>query len=207
VGRPAKFDTEQMLDAAQTLLLAHGPGAVSMQGLAARLGAPSGSVYHRFARRDLLMASLWLRSVERFQVGLFDAMDDPSALTGARRAAAHVLTWSRSHRDDALILLRYRSADLLADGWPEELKERNLRQRQAIATAFADLCARVGVTDPADVRRVRFAVIEVPYAAARNVLDDSQVGEPGLNDTGLDDIVDTVVTAALAKFSRNGECP
>jgi AcrR family transcriptional regulator len=189
-----------MLDAARTLLAARGPAGVSMQGVAEALGAPSGSIYHRFASRDELMATMWLRAVERFQEGYLAALAGPDACAAARRAAAHVLSWSRSNFDDARILLRYRSEDLAARSWPAESARRNGQQREGIADALAALGSRLGAVSADDHLRVRFAVVDLPYAGVREALRRDEPPAPA-----LDALVDTAVVAILEVFVKNGD--
>ena len=44
MGRSAKFDEEQILDAALGIVARDGPGAATMAAIAAALGAPIGSI-------------------------------------------------------------------------------------------------------------------------------------------------------------------
>ncbi|WCD85969.1 hypothetical protein KPP03845_102310 [Streptomyces xanthophaeus] len=55
-----------------------GPDAVTMSAVAQAVGAPSGSVYHRFAGRPALLAEVWLRTVEAFQEGYLAQVEAPS---------------------------------------------------------------------------------------------------------------------------------
>ncbi len=199
MGRAAKYSADQLLDVARDVLVADGPAGVSAQAVAATLGAPSGSVYYRFASRDLLMASLWLRSVERFQAGLFGVLDDTDAYTSALRAAQHVLTWSRTNLDDARVLMVFRRSDLLAAGWPTELAQRNAQQLARVQAFLGELAHRLGATEPADSRRVRFAVVDIPHAAAREALLRGVAPEPE-----LDALVSTAARAVLAPFATRG---
>lgn len=199
MARPAKFNSDQILDAARSLLVARGPVGVSMQGVAVALDAPSGSVYHRFASRDVLMASLWLRSLERFQVGLLAALADRDAHLAARRAAGYVVTWSREHLDDALVLLAYRSSDLLAAGWPAQLQDRNTQQRARLESALKALGRRLGITDGAARGRLRFAVIDIPYAAVRGPLHRGVAPDPELTA-----FVDAAVVVVLSPLPSTG---
>lgn len=76
--RPPRFDADELLDAAVLLAAAGGPAAVTMSAVAQTVGAPSGSVYHRFPGRPALLAEVWLRTVEDFQEGYLAALDgDP----------------------------------------------------------------------------------------------------------------------------------
>jgi AcrR family transcriptional regulator len=200
MGRPARFDEDQLLDAARALLLESGSSGFSVAAVAESIGAPSGSVYHRFASRDVLVASLWLRAVERFQAGLFDALDAADPLMGARRAAQYVVSWCRQDFDDARLLLLYRSKDLLREGWPDEVRARNAAQLRRVERAMAGLYQRVGARDRSQRRRVRFAVMDIPYGAVRGPLAAGK--RP---DRMLEMLVDEAAAAVLAGLHDEGE--
>src|SRR6201999_3668341 len=114
MGRQAKHDPDALLDAAAAIAAAEGPAAVTMVAVAARAGALSGSLYHRFPTRAALLAALWLRTVARFQAGWLAALrnggGDPHVAIVA--AARHVVSWSRRNRVEARVLLH--GADELA---------------------------------------------------------------------------------------------
>ena len=57
MGRP-KFNDGDFLDAALAVAAEQGPTAVTVGSIAARLKAPIGSFYHRFASRDVLLGEL-----------------------------------------------------------------------------------------------------------------------------------------------------
>lgn len=188
MGRTPRFDVDTLLDAARELLLTRGPAGLTMQGVISALGAPSGSVYYRFANRDLLAAEVWLRAVQRFQAGLAPAIGVPDPLEAAVRGALHVLDWSRANLPDAGVLMLYRPRDLMSD-WPEALRPRNEEQLAAVSTYLSQLSTRSG-TDPL---RVRFAVIDVPYAAVRPALLRGRAPEPE-----LDELVEATVRTTLS---------
>lgn len=194
MGRPATFSEESILDAAADLIAVDGVGALSVVAVAKRIGAPSGSIYHRFPSRDHLVASLWLRTVDRFQDGWEQAALGPDPLQAARASARFVLRWSREHRRDAQILLLHNSNDLLSEDWPVELRKRNLAQRRRIQTSFAALANRLGATTEAEVRRLRFAIVDIPYGAVREPLSRGRAPH-----AALDDLVDVAVMALLAR--------
>ena len=58
--------------------------AATVSRIATSVGAPVGSVYHRFASRDVLMAELWLRTITRFQDGYLAALSCPGPGRGRR---------------------------------------------------------------------------------------------------------------------------
>ncbi len=186
-----------MLDSALALVAQGGPTALSVSAVADRLGAPSGSIYHRFGSRDLLAASLWLRSLENFQEGLLASLQNTDAVDAVLAAATHVLRWSRANLTEAQMLLQYRSSDLLTDGWPDELRDRNRDLRRTLDSAVDEINHRIGAVNATDRRRVTFALIDIPYGAVRGPLGRGRPPEPE-----LDAIVADAVIAVLKNIRR-----
>jgi AcrR family transcriptional regulator len=78
MGRKPRFTRDQFSTAALSLVSEGGPKAVTVAAIAARTGAPVGSVYHRFPSREHLLAAAWLRlagSVQRGVVGRLEKGD------------------------------------------------------------------------------------------------------------------------------------
>src|SRR5882724_120258 len=130
--RPSRFTDTQILDAAAALVAAGGPGAATIGAIGASLDAPSGSIYHRFASRDVLLGRLWLSKAAFFQDRFVAALtrDDPRA--AALEAA---LSLPRSVRADfagARIMLLYRREDFLSDDWPPEMRAEAERLRHQV---------------------------------------------------------------------------
>lgn len=174
MGRPARFDADQLLDAALVLAAAKGPAAVSMSAVATRVGAPSGSLYHRFPSRPALLGSLWLRTAGRFQVGFLAALagEDPGAAGLA--AAAHTVAWSREHENEARLLL-HGADELEMRTWPEPFGRRHRREQAKVAAAIADLAERLGADGEEGLERIVLATVELPLALVRRRL---RAGEP-----------------------------
>jgi AcrR family transcriptional regulator len=176
VPRPSKFGEDQIMDAAMRLVAEGGPNAATVAGIAGALGAPVGSIYHRFKSRDLLLARLWIRTVKRFQVGFLRALEADDLDEAALGAALYNVEWTRRHVDEARVLLLYRREDL-AERWPEELGEELAALNTDVERAVRDhVLRRYGEGGGAEaVRRVVFALVDVPYAAGRRHLVN---GEP-----------------------------
>ncbi|MDH3308920.1 MAG: TetR/AcrR family transcriptional regulator [Acidimicrobiia bacterium] len=170
MSRPAKFSEDQILDVSRDLVVQSGPGTLTMTAVARVLGAPSGSLYHRFPGRDTLAAALWIRGVRRFQSGYLARLADPDPLEAALGAAGHVVTWSRANLSDARLLLQFRSSDLVHGPWPETLRDEHRRLQHQLETGIRHLQAAFGATEPVERHRVSYAVIDVPYAAVRPAL-------------------------------------
>jgi len=201
MGRPTKYDADTILDACLAMALERGPSEFTVAGIARKMHAPSGSIYHRFSGKDVLIGTLWLRAVERFQDGFLEAVSVEDPLTAAVSAATHVVRWSRNDLDHARLLLVYRSADFLSSGWPEELQHRNEIQRSAVTTAMRKLTKRLGATHADGRARVRFAVTSVPYGAVRPALVAGRRPE-----TRVEQLVEETALALLTPLVRGGDC-
>lgn len=159
-----------MLDKALELLTDSGPSALSMSGLAKALGAPSGSVYHRFQSRDRLMASLWLGAVEEFQEVVLSQLGDPPDRAQAMMAIQAALDWTRAHTGKAQLLLLYRRRDLISGEWPADIAERAKGLSEELEQAMVRLARALEL----ELERVVFAVSELFIAAVRGHLVKGQ---------------------------------
>ena len=169
MARPVKYDTEQLLDAAAELVVQGGPAAVTMSALAQAAGVPNGSVYHRFAGRSVLLAEVWLRSVEAFQAGYVDAMALEDPYDAAAAAARHVVDWSRCN-PELTAVLAYSPADFGRHDWPDAAARRLTTGNRRTLRAVRALARRLGATTPADAERVTVAVLDIPYGIVRRHL-------------------------------------
>lgn len=170
MGRPAKFSTDQILDTTAQLVAEGGPGYATVAGIAERLAAPTGSIYHRFESRDLLLAQLWIRTAVRAQEGFVRALSQDDIGQAAIDAALHIPRWSRENLDDASVMLLYRREDL-AEEWPKELGAELETLNEAIVTAVRNFVRRrFGSVSKANVTVASFALLDVPYAAVRRYL-------------------------------------
>lgn len=166
MGRPPKYSADQILDTAEELITTGGIHAATVSAVIDRLGAPSGSVYHRFATRDLMLAHLWIRAAKESQVGLVEALATGEPDAGVA-AALHVVGWSRSNPRRAALLAAHRREDLAAD-WPEELGDELATLNDRLHVALRDYTRSVfGRVTSTNLQTVMFAVIDVPLAAVR----------------------------------------
>jgi AcrR family transcriptional regulator len=165
--RPARYSVDELLDAAAALLAEEGPAAVTMSAVARAVGAPSGSMYHRFATRAALCGELWMRTEERFHSGVtaaLSASEDPQ--TRCVAAARFTVQWCREHPNEAQVLLA--GADALgAAEWPEQLIAARRRLRRKLRQVLAGV--------PADPDRINAAIVDIPYAVVRRHLLARQV--------------------------------
>lgn len=170
MARPPRFDIDQFLDAAVRLAAASGPAGVTMSAVAQEVGAPSGSVYHRFTGRTALLAQVWLRTVERFQEGYFTAIGaEGDAWSAGRAAARHVVAWSRAHPEEASLLL-YGAEDFGRADWSEEHIHRAERGNQRVRATLGSLAESLGAEGPRAGERVTLAVVDLPLSVVRRHL-------------------------------------
>lgn len=170
---PRKHETDRILDAARELVLRDGPRAASVAAIARESGAPAGTLYHRFASRDGLLAAAWLRALERFQRAAVAVAgsSESEPLEGAVAMGVSQVSFARERPEDARLLVSLRRDDLL-DGDPGE----DFRARlDAINSPLGEMMlgltqALRGGSDARAQDWLRRAVVDLPNAAVRRHL-------------------------------------
>lgn len=195
--RPAQYSTDAILQAAAELAAVQGPTGATIGAIAEHLGAPTGSIYHRFPSKDLLLAELWLQTVDSFQGGFEAALMGPDARAAGLEAALYTPGWVRSHLIPAQLLLLHHRDDFLPGGWPPEVTKRAEVLAKRGATALRSFAQRaLGTRNKSALVRARYAVVDLPYAAVRRHLRENEAPPP---------IVDELVRQAyLAVIPRTG---
>lgn len=194
MGRPAKYSTGEILDTTARLVAEGGPGLATIAAIAGQLKAPSGSIYHRFASRDLLLAHLWVRTVREAQEGFVASLGIEDVEEAAVAAALHIPRWSRANLDKAQVLLIYRREDLV-ERWPAELGQELATLNNGVTKALhAYTRRRFGSVNQRARQAVSFALVDVPYASVRRYL---HAGAPPPK--AVDDLVRQACTCILAR--------
>jgi hypothetical protein len=134
-----------------------------------------------------------LRTYDRYQTGFLAGLDHPDPLTAARRAAANTVAFSHDHRLDAMLMMRYRSDDFMRTDWTAEQLAEHRRQRRRMSTAIGSLQRSFGLDDRDSLRRITFAVVDVPYTAARAAIVSVR-----LPDESAARLIDETVVALLS---------
>ncbi|BBZ10808.1 TetR/AcrR family transcriptional regulator [Mycobacterium branderi] len=191
---PRKHETDVILDATRSLVLADGPRAASVAAIAKSSGAPAGTLYHRFGNRNGVLTAAWLRALERFQAQAMAAAAD-TPLESAVAMAVVAIGFMRERPEDARLLLTIRPGDLL-DGEPDAAFEQTLTAMNApLQERVRSLAeALYGSSDPRSVDAVARAVADLPYAVVRRHAHDDPV--PGW----LEDDVAAAVRALLTSY-------
>jgi len=165
---------DDLLDAAVRLFAHGGARAVTMSAVAREAGAPSGSVYHRFADRAGMLAALWLRTASRFQDGFRDVVGTTPDAGAAATASAWTVDWCREHLDEAVVLqagARAFSLETWSAGARAALEAHN-RQRDV---TVRDLVSGLAATTGRESDEVVLALFDLPHAVVARYLGR---GEP-----------------------------
>ena len=163
--RTAKFDAGAFVEAAIDLIADGGPAAASTTAIARKVGAPTGSLYHRFESRAAVVATAWADVHGPF-VARLDPLLRSGRITDAALALSH---WVREDITRARFLLLNEGGAIIDEPPPEHLRMEIGRQEDRIDAAFQTCLAVCGV-DPQDneaVARVRFLVFDGPIALVR----------------------------------------
>lgn len=177
--RPAKFTYEAILNAASEIVAARGPAAATMGEIAAKVGAPSGSLYHRFHSRDELLGRLWLQKAAFFQNAFARALDQDDARRAAVEAALSLPRTVRADFEGARIMLLHRREDFMSDGWPKPMQEEAARLGKQIRDVMSEFTSRLFNVDTKAARLMTsFAILDVPFAAVRRYVGANEVPPP-----------------------------
>ena len=169
MGRSPRYDADQLLDAAAELLAEGGPAAVTMSGVAKAVGAPSGSVYHRFPDRPALLAALWSRALRNFHDELFPALSLGETQEAIRRSARVSLEWARRNPSEARVLLTG-AKELDEQNWSKQARTDTARADTALHDALSALIENSDDTAPDVADRALLAVVDLPYAMIKRYL-------------------------------------
>ena len=168
MARPPKFDDEQILAAAGRLIAAHGPSGATIGAIGRAVGAPTGSIYHRFASRDVLLAEVWLRAAAVFQGAFFERLAGAEPWAAGLTAALYMARRVREHPHEARLLLLHRREDFVDRGWPAKLRRRADELQRQVETELRAFSQRLcGRADAQTVRIVAYGVVEAPFATVR----------------------------------------
>src|SRR2546423_3923081 len=129
------FEDVDFLAAARSLAAASGPASITVSSVTEKLGAPTGSFYHRFASRDVLLANVWLGTALAFQTDFVAAIAAGDGLA----AALHTPIWVRANFEEARAFLLYHRDDFAHGNWPQDLKDRVVRQGRRVDAAYKRL--------------------------------------------------------------------
>ncbi len=176
MGRPRRYDEAQILEGAKHISAENGPQKLTIAAVAARAGVPVGSIYHRYASRDEILAAVWLDFIEEFQERWLAELEAEDAMRAGLAAVRFAYGWVRRHPREARLMLLHRREDFGSAGWPASYRRRAeglARRASAGLSRYASqLSGRAGA---AELRHVRFALVDLPTAALKR---DVEAGVP-----------------------------
>lgn len=172
---PRKHETDAILDATRTLVLAEGARAVSVAAIAKASGAPAGTLYHRFGNRNGVLTAAWLRALERFQSRALQARGVDNVDAAVNMAVAAV-EFARECPADARLLLTIRPSDLL-DGEPDAGFHATLEEMNApLIERLRELARGIYGDDEArTMDAMARAVVDLPYAVVRRHAGEAEL--------------------------------
>lgn len=171
--RLAKFDEGRILDAAAKLVASRGPTAATVAAIGSALGAPSGSIYHRFGSRDALLGRLWLSKATIFQDRWTAALRTADPVEAGLQAALSMPQVVREDLDAARVMLLHRREDFVSGEWPAEMKANAEALGRQVKDGLSELTRRLfGRDSVAGRRTTAFATIDIPYSAVRRYVGD-----------------------------------
>lgn len=167
--RTARFSEIDFIDATMALVAEGGPAAATMQAIARRVGAPTGSIYHRFESRTALLAMAWNRAY-----GSFISRLSPLLRAGRPQDAARaILPWSQENELRARFLLLNDPTTLFEDNPPPApLRDQLEEMERAFDEAFQACVAACGDGSVSDeqLARAKFLIFDAPIAILRPYL-------------------------------------
>ncbi len=174
--RPARFDDATIIDATAAVVAEAGPAGATVARIARHVGAPTGSIYHRFRSRDVLLGEVWLNAVADFQAAFrqrLDGGDNP--YQAGLDAVLSVPERVRAEPLQARILALYRSEEFRERHWPAALRKRARALRQDLDEGIGGFAERLfGRRDGKALKLARFVLAEAPLAAVRSYVQRNE---------------------------------
>ncbi len=161
-----KYTESAILDATAAEIASAGFDRASVASVARALGAPSGSLYHRFPSKKHLIGALWIRTARRYSGSLSSALETTTTEDLPQRIIDHTFDWVASYPLEANLLMQFRTEDFTAGDWPPDVIAEIEETNNQLAQHVAGAARRHGV-DPLDML---LAAVDIPAAAARRAI-------------------------------------
>ena len=168
MGRKSTFEDVRVFAAVGAELAA--TGRLTIEGLTRATGLSTGSVYHRFASREALLAETWLNAVRSFQTGFLDALRRETPDTGEEAALA-TPRFCRAEPDAAVILACCRRAEFLGPETPQPLRKQVAVLNDEASAELRRFSRRID----RPLLACRLALVAYPLAAVRLFLPQRPV--------------------------------
>jgi AcrR family transcriptional regulator len=190
MARRSRFSEEAILDATATIVAGRGPSAATIGAIGTLLDAPSGSIYHRFPSRDVLLGRLWLNKTALFQSRFAEAITRPDPYAAGLSAALSFPALVRDDFTGARIMLLYRREEFLSESWPPEMHDEARRLKRQLSGLLSGATRRLfGEKTLEKFYLTIFATIDIPIAAVRYHVGANKLPPP---------YVDSLITTAYS---------
>lgn len=168
MGRKSTFKIESVFAAVGAEVAE--TGHFTLRNLTAKTGMSTGSIYHRFASREALLAEAWLHAVQLFQAGFLAAIDGADLEAGIEAALA-TPRFCRAHPDAAIILACCRQKEFVGPETPSEIALKIASVNEGVEAAFRKFSRRID----RPLLNCRLAIVAYPLAAVRQYLPKQRV--------------------------------
>ena len=187
MGRPRRYDEAQILEGAKHISAENGPQKLTIAAVAEQTGVPVGSIYHRYASRDEILAAMWLDFVEAFQVRWLAELEGADGISAGLAAVRFASDWVRRHPREARLMLLHRREDFAAERWPASYRRRAAALARRAAAGLRQYASRLtGRAGAPQVRAVRFALVDLPTAALKREVETGEAPSEDLERIVLD---------------------
>ncbi|NYI77592.1 TetR family transcriptional regulator [Nocardioides panzhihuensis] len=167
--KPALYSRDAILDTVVRAVHERGHAA-TLGDVTAILGAPSGSIYHRFGSRKELFVAAWIRSVRRFQATFAEVADVEDPVGAIVATGLLVPRYCRAEPGEARMLTLYRHAHLMADP-PAGLETELAGLNDAVRAHLVGLAKRrYGRVAERELALVALAARDTPYGMVRGLI-------------------------------------
>lgn len=164
--RPRLYDPDAVLDAVESLAVAHGPSAVTVRAVATAAGISNGALYHNFSSRSELLGRAWLRAGNRFLEildTLIDHAGDPVDAVVAAAGAPGVI--ADRHPASGRLVLTVRREDILDAEMPADVaRDLHALQERLVATMVRLAHNLWGRRDRAAADTITICIVDLPTA-------------------------------------------
>lgn len=165
--RAARFSSEAFVQATVALVAEGGPSAATVAAVARKVGAPTGSFYHRFESRAAVIATAWAAVHASFVARIRPHLRAGRGLD----AALALVAWTREEPMPARFLLLNEAGTLFDDPPPKALWQRIRRAEEELDGAFREYLSDgeddEATADPEEAARSQFLIFDGPIALVR----------------------------------------
>jgi AcrR family transcriptional regulator len=164
--RTARFSEDSFIDAAIALVAEGGPGAATMHAIARRVGAPTGSIYHRFESRSAILGIAWNTAYASLLGVLGPLLHAGRSL----EAALAIVPWANEDDRRARFLLLNDPIALFEDAPPPAaIRERLELLEDEFDNAFRACVAAhtSAMISDEELARAKFLIFDGPIAVLR----------------------------------------